>query len=54
MRSCRRNSRWSNSRASSGEGVRLFEHLVDQVIRLLKIAALDAQDMTRLRFEVLR
>jgi dihydrofolate reductase len=37
-----------------GEGVRLFEHLGDRAIRLRKIMAVDTQDMTHLRFEVLR
>ena len=37
-----------------GDGVRLFEHLGDQAISLRKINSLDAEDMSRLRFEVLR
>jgi dihydrofolate reductase len=37
-----------------GAGVRLFEHLGDEAIRLRKIRSLDAEDMSHLRFEVLR
>jgi dihydrofolate reductase len=37
-----------------GDGVRLFEHLGDQAIGLRKIRSLDAEDMSHLRFEVLR
>ncbi len=37
-----------------GDGVRLFEHLGDQAIRLRKISSLDAEDMSHIRFEVLR
>jgi dihydrofolate reductase len=37
-----------------GEGVRLFEHLGDEAIRLRKISSLDAEDAIHLRFEILR
>jgi dihydrofolate reductase len=37
-----------------GDGVRLFEHLGEQPIRLRKIASLDAGDVSHQRFEVLR
>jgi dihydrofolate reductase len=37
-----------------GDGVRLFEHLGDKAIRLRKISSLDAEDMSHVRFEVLR
>jgi dihydrofolate reductase len=37
-----------------GAGVRLFEHLGDKAIRLRKISSLDAEDVSHLRFEVLR
>ncbi|MGO9595265.1 MAG: dihydrofolate reductase family protein [Steroidobacteraceae bacterium] len=36
-----------------GEGVRLFEHLGDEAIRLRKIGSLDAEDTSHLRYEVL-
>lgn len=36
-----------------GAGVRLFENLGDEAIRLRKISAIDAEDATHLRFEVL-
>jgi dihydrofolate reductase len=37
-----------------GDGVHLFEHLGDTAIRLRKTRLLDAEDMTHVRFEVLR
>jgi dihydrofolate reductase len=37
-----------------GDGVRLFEHLGDEAIRLRKISSLDAEEASHLRFEVLR
>ena len=37
-----------------GDGVRLFEHLGDHAIRLRRIRALEADDVTHLRYEVLR
>ena len=36
-----------------GEGVRLFEHLGDEAIRLRKISSLDVEDTSHLRYEVL-
>jgi dihydrofolate reductase len=36
-----------------GDGVRLFEHLGDEAIRLRKISSLEANDMSHVRFEVL-
>ena len=37
-----------------GDGVRLFEHLGDQAIRLRKIASLEAGDVSHQRFEILQ
>ena len=37
-----------------GDGVRLFKHLGDEVIRLRKISSLDAEDAIHLRFKILR
>jgi dihydrofolate reductase len=37
-----------------GDGVRLFDKLGDGAIRLRKISLLDAEDVSHLRFEVLR
>jgi dihydrofolate reductase len=37
-----------------GEGVRLFENVSDEAIRLRKIGSLDTEDAIHLRFEVLR
>jgi len=36
-----------------GAGLRLFENLGDEAIRLRKISVVDAEDVTHLRFEVL-
>jgi dihydrofolate reductase len=37
-----------------GQGVRLFEHLGDEAIRLHKMSSLDSGHATHLRFEALR